>query len=81
MKFETIYKNTKSKIQRELFSDDYSFELFFYNEFSKNLTNNETFIKSWRWNIQQNSNMSVHEGREHIKTMLKQVFSAYKEEV
>jgi hypothetical protein len=76
MKFETIYKNTKSKIQRELFSDDYSFELFFYNEFSQSLTTNESFIKSWRWNVQQNAGMSVHEGRVHIKTMLRQVFDA-----
>ena len=76
MKFETIYKNTKSRIKRESFKDDYSFELSFYNEFSQSLTTNESFIKSWRWNVQQNAGMSVHEGRVHIKTMLRQVFDA-----
>lgn len=76
MKFETIYKNTKSRIKRESFKDDCSFELSFYNEFSQSLTTNESFIKSWRWNVQQNSGMSVHEGRVHIKTMLRQVFYA-----
>lgn len=78
MKFETIYKKAKQKVKIEDYTrNSYGFELDLYNEFMDILTNNEYFKKCWRWNVQQNAGLTVHEGRVHIKTLLKDVFNAY----
>ncbi|GGE91380.1 hypothetical protein [Pseudoalteromonas gelatinilytica] len=77
MKFETVYKKAKMEIKRKEFSDDYSYEIYLYNKFVEIINFNENFVKAWRWNIQQNAMLSIHQGKEHIKMMLRQVYAAY----
>ncbi|MGB0835560.1 MAG: hypothetical protein ACPGR2_13695 [Psychrobium sp.] len=79
MKFETAYKKAKQKIKREDFNDEYSYELYLYNKFVELINANESFIKCYRWNIQQNAMQSTHAGKEHIKSMLRQAYAAYSE--
>jgi len=79
MKFETYYKKARNYISQQTFKSEYSYELALYNHFVELLIpdSDQNFIKSWRWNIQQNALKSKHDGKTHIKQLLNQVFDAF----
>lgn len=79
MKFETYYKKARNYISQQTFKSEYSYELALYNHFVELLIpdSDQYFIKSWRWNIQQNALQSKHNGKTHIKQLLNQVFDAF----
>lgn len=79
MKFETYYKNARDHISKQTFKSEYYYELALYNHFVELFIpdTDQHFIKSWRWNIQQNALQSKHDGKTHIKQLLNQVFDAF----
>lgn len=77
MKFETAYNKAKQEIKKEDFNNDYSYELYLFNKFSDLINASESFIKHYKFNVQQNAMLSSHEGKEHIKSLLRQAYSAY----
>ncbi len=80
MKFNTCYEKAREKININDYSDIHNYESelyeYFITEFA-DWNNDEFFIKSWRWNIQQNAIQAKGHGKKHIKTQLKEVFDAY----
>ena len=78
MKFNTYYEKARNKVKNNAGNHYYELELYnnFINEFADQ-DKDELFIKSWRWNIQQNSIQAKEHGQKHIKTLLKEVFDAY----
>lgn len=79
MKFETYYNKARNYISQQTFKSEYGYELALYNHFVELLIpeTDQSFIKSWRWNIQQNALQSKHNGKTHIKQLLNQIFDAF----
>lgn len=79
MKFETYYKKSLRHISKENLSQlGYNYELALYNHFVNSLIPevSQHFIKSWRWNIQQNALKDKYCGKIHIKQLLTQIFDS-----
>lgn len=77
MKFETFYRKSIKEVRKDDFSCKYSYELALYNNFILRLTDNDYLIKSYRHSVIQNALQTIETGREHIKMVLREIYSMF----
>lgn len=77
MKFETLYRKSIKEIRKDDFNCKYSYELELFDNFILRLTDNDRLIASYRYSVIQNAQQTIYTGREHIKMVLRHIYSMF----